>query len=434
MPTLLVVVPAYAGDFELALANLQAQQPCSHACLLLLDGSLSKEQQRALHKAAKAAFKHVSDHHYSMPDAFKGWPSAANFAWQQAARLVEGMAATWDAHGWLWWEADATPLTPDWLDQLATEHAKGGKPFMGHVVPGRGHLNGVAIYPFNVTSYAYKALLTRNAPFDVALSSELNPAKHIHAANHLMAHVLKGHGGDRPVPLHPATRLTLPPTTVVAHGYYNPTPRDATQLAQQRKDHAMRETSKAMRRRRCEEADGGFKWSRVLTGSGIDVGAGNDPVQLPGCRAFDMADGDANHLSRYVEAASLDYVHASQALEHMHDPTAAILDWAVCVRVGGHLIISVPDWDLYEHRQWPSRFNPDHKSAWSTWRKAAPGVPLVHVPTWLRDLRKHGLVCIKQELCDACYDYSLPDDVDQTLSPDGAEAFIELVLQKEGSL
>lgn len=193
----------------------------------------------------------------------------------------------------------------------------------------------------------------------------------------------------------------------------------------------MNETSKAMRRRRCEEAEGGFGWNEILTGNGIDVGAGGDPVQLPKCKAFDMHDGDANHLSRYISKSTLDYVHASQCLEHMHEPTAALLDWAICVRPGGHLVVTVPDFDLYEHCQWPSRFNPDHKSAWSMWRKSAPGVPLIYVPAWCRDLKQHGLACLKVELCDARYDYGMLGDVDQTLSPDGAEAFIELVFRKE---
>lgn len=431
---LLTVLPVHSGDYELALGHLQRQQPCGHDCLLVLDAGLDKEQVKALKQEAKDAFAHVATLSVDVP--VKGWPHAPNWVWQATVRYIEAQQAVWvkrNLVGWLWWEADALPLSEDWLDRLGTDYLVVGKPVMGHLVAGRTHLNGVAIYPLNLTSHgAYKAMLTRATPFDVALSSELSADK-IHPANHLIAHLLKRHGGDPPLPMTPQARKGLPATCVLAHGWRHIDQAEAAHFNLTRKDQAMNETSKAMRRRRCEEAASGFKWSRILTGKGVDVGAGNDPVQLPGCQPFDMADGDANHLSRYIPAGTLDYIHASQALEHMLDPRAAILDWALCVRPGGHLVVSIPDWDLYEKCQWPSRFNPDHKSAWSTWRKRGPsGVPLVYVPDFCRDLKPHGLTCIKVELCCDRYDWDAPADVDQTLSPDGPEAFIELVFRKEG--
>jgi hypothetical protein len=194
---------------------------------------------------------------------------------------------------------------------------------------------------------------------------------------------------------------------------------------------AMNETSKAMRRRRCEEAEGYFNWSDIFKGIGIDIGAGNDPVQIPGCRPFDMIDGDANHLSRYVKAGSLDYIHASQSLEHMISPKAALLDWATCVKKGGYFIISVPDFDLYESCIFPSRFNPDHKSAWSMWRRAHPKCSvLIHVPTFLAEMSRYGLECLRAQLIDTNFNYLAPPSIDQTWNEDQAEAFIEFVLRK----
>ena len=77
---------------------------------------------------------------------------------------------------------------------------------------------------------------------------------------------------------------------------------------------------------------------------------------------FDLAQGDANHIRRYVDRR-FDYVYASHCLEHMIDPKAAISEWWTLVKPGGVLFIIVPDEDLYEQGVWPSRFNPDHK--WS---------------------------------------------------------------------
>ena len=64
----------------------------------------------------------------------------------------------------------------------------------------------------------------------------------------------------------------------------------------------------------------------VLTGRGIDIGCGPDPV-TPEVRQFDLADGDANHITRHVHE-QFDFVYASHCLEHMHDPRQAVLDAA----------------------------------------------------------------------------------------------------------
>jgi SAM-dependent methyltransferase len=101
----------------------------------------------------------------------------------------------------------------------------------------------------------------------------------------------------------------------------------------------------------------------VLQGNGIDVGCGPDPV-TPQARGFDVADGDANEITRYVHD-QFDFVYASHCLEHMHDPRAAVLEWWKLVRPGGHLFFIVPDEDLYEQGVFPSRFNSDHKATFT---------------------------------------------------------------------
>jgi SAM-dependent methyltransferase len=101
----------------------------------------------------------------------------------------------------------------------------------------------------------------------------------------------------------------------------------------------------------------------LLTGSGIDIGCGPDPV-TPDARPFDLEHGDANHITRYVEE-QFDYVFSSHCLEHMHDPAEALQGWWELVKPGGHLIFIVPDEDLYEQGVFPSRFNPDHKATFT---------------------------------------------------------------------
>jgi SAM-dependent methyltransferase len=97
----------------------------------------------------------------------------------------------------------------------------------------------------------------------------------------------------------------------------------------------------------------------VLSGKGIDIGGGDDPVS-PDATPFDRAHGDANDILRYVQG-EFDYVYSSHCLEHMVDPRAAIIQWWQLVKAGGVLFLIVPDEDLYEQGYWPSRFNRDHK-------------------------------------------------------------------------
>jgi len=101
----------------------------------------------------------------------------------------------------------------------------------------------------------------------------------------------------------------------------------------------------------------------LLTGQGIDVGCGPDPIS-PNARRFDVEDGDANEITKYVKE-QFDFVYSSHCLEHMKNPRAALLDWWKLVKPGGHLIFMVPDEDLYEQGVFPSRFNSDHKATFT---------------------------------------------------------------------
>lgn len=187
------------------------------------------------------------------------------------------------------------------------------------------------------------------------------------------------------------------------------------------------ETAKATRRRAIETHNGVFNWPEIFKGNGLDVGCGQDILPVNGCKPFEREHGNAELLDEIIPLESLDYLHASQSLEHMSNPADALARWSRCVRKGGHLVISVPDWDLFEKRLWPSRWNPDHKAAFSMWRKAHVNVPIFyHVPTMLKEYNVK--LC---RLIETNFDYNAPDSVDQTWEEDrGTEAFIEWVIQK----
>lgn len=191
----------------------------------------------------------------------------------------------------------------------------------------------------------------------------------------------------------------------------------------------MKETSKATERR-LEE---GLFWKDIFKGKGIDVGAGDDPLIWNGTeiKPFDIEDGDANQLSTYFEAETYDFLHASQCLEHMHNPWLALLDWSKVVKKGGYLIITVPDFVLYEKLNFPSIWNPDHKSTWSNLVKGSWAPYHVYIPDLINYVEKKIGEVILTRLVDRNYDYYKGVNIDQTFNfDDKVECFQEIVIKK----
>ena len=178
--------------------------------------------------------------------------------------------------------------------------------------------------------------------------------------------------------------------------------------------------------------------SRWIVGNGIDIGSGDDPLSklaphfplLKSVRDYDLPDGDAM-LMEGVANDTYDFVHSSHCLEHLIDPVVALGNWIRICRPGGHLLITVPDEDLYEQGIWPSAFNPDHKwtftiaksSSWSP-RSANLVYLLCH---FINDIE-----ILKVELLDAGFRYNQPvwDQTREAL----AESAIEFVLRKKANM
>ncbi len=62
----------------------------------------------------------------------------------------------------------------------------------------------------------------------------------------------------------------------------------------------------------------------LLTGEGIDIGCGNDPV-LSTVDRFDIEHGDANEVTHFVNK-KYDFVYSAHTLEHMYDPQKTLKD------------------------------------------------------------------------------------------------------------
>lgn len=190
------------------------------------------------------------------------------------------------------------------------------------------------------------------------------------------------------------------------------------------------ETSKAVMRRL---SDSRFI-TRYFVGNGIDIGAGDDPVSnykdfFPGMqqvRNWDLPDGDAQ-LMAGVSDSSFDWLLSSHCLEHMRDPTEAMRNWSRILKPGGHMVLLVPDEDLYEQGVFPSRFNWDHKTTWTIQKNLSWSPVSVSCTSFLANFPE--LTILKLELLDASYRYQIQNQ-DQTLTPIG-ESAIEIILRKK---
>jgi SAM-dependent methyltransferase len=129
----------------------------------------------------------------------------------------------------------------------------------------------------------------------------------------------------------------------------------------------------------------------LLKGEGLDIGAGTDPI-VPGVRTFDQAQGDANRIDEYIHQ-QFDFVFSSHCLEHMLDPWDALARWWRLVKPNGHLIVIVPDEDLYEQGYWPSLFNEDHKHTF-TLNKLSWSTVSINVRTLIESLSSAEIISI----------------------------------------
>lgn len=192
----------------------------------------------------------------------------------------------------------------------------------------------------------------------------------------------------------------------------------------------MNEASKAIARR---IHDVRFA-TRYFVGSGIDIGAGNDPISLyselfsgmRSLRSWDMPDGDAQLLAGVADE-SFDFVHSSHCLEHMRSPQEALYNWFRVLKPNGHLICMVPDEDLYEQGRFPSTFNNDHKWTFTLWKARSWSPRTINLFDLLQTLGVSAQP-IKAELLDASFRYQLPR-LDQTQTPIG-ESAIEFIVRK----
>ena len=160
-----------------------------------------------------------------------------------------------------------------------------------------------------------------------------------------------------------------------------------------------------------------------LVGKGIDIGCGRDPV-AEGVRTFDLEDGDAERINESVKE-KFDYVFSSHCLEHLDSPEKALSGWWSLVKKGGHLILIVPDEDLYEQGCWPSRFSQGHKHTFTIHKDKSWSPVSINLTGMLERL---GGKIVLMERQDDGHDYEM-GLFDQTSMSDDRLAQIAAIIQ-----
>jgi SAM-dependent methyltransferase len=171
-----------------------------------------------------------------------------------------------------------------------------------------------------------------------------------------------------------------------------------------------------------------------FVGQGLDVGGGPDPLGayqeffplITKIDCWDWEQGDAQFMSS-IPDETLDFVHSSHCLEHMVDPVIALKNWFRLLKPGGHMVITIPDEDLYEQGIFPSTYNTDHKWTFTIFKTQSWSPRSCNLLSLLPQLGPSADI-LKVELLQHTFRYQLPR-FDQTQTP-SAESGIEFVVRK----
>jgi SAM-dependent methyltransferase len=120
-------------------------------------------------------------------------------------------------------------------------------------------------------------------------------------------------------------------------------------------------------------------------------------------------------------------VYSSHCLEHLADPWRAVRRWWEVLRPGGHLLLVVPDEDLYEQGCWPSRFNTGHRWTFTIDKSRSWSPVSINLAQLVAQLPARHVIWLRT--CDDGYEYA-PGCWDRTQGP--AEAHIECLVRKLG--
>lgn len=185
---MLVVLPVCSKDIHLAARSVEhcftLDGRCDYPALIAHERG---DDIATLEDLCRRYFITTDVFTYDRWTGDPSWPHPQNYAWQTIARHIESKRPNLP---WLWWEPDAIPLKPGWLQTLYTAYTQGDRPFAGPVATqlGNTYIAGVSIYPPNISAYCNIALLTRTQPWDIVASTRDGTIRKAHDLSALIHH------------------------------------------------------------------------------------------------------------------------------------------------------------------------------------------------------------------------------------------------------
>ena len=183
----------------------------------------------------------------------------------------------------------------------------------------------------------------------------------------------------------------------------------------------MREDLKAYRRHK----DDPF-WIKILSGTVLDVGFNEHQIHgewYPNIQLSRSMEHYYDDLRKF-KGGSFDCIMVGGRLEYENNPLSAILSWLYLLRVGGHLVLTVPDFKWIKGVTCPVRYN--HNRKWSfSLEKSNLGTHHRHINLIDFISRLPGIQISRIRVVDSEYDIS---NKDQTFPE--TESVIEVVLRK----
>jgi SAM-dependent methyltransferase len=200
-------------------------------------------------------------------------------------------------------------------------------------------------------------------------------------------------------------------------------------------------TSMAVAKRWAKDS---FYTETVFRGTALDIGAAGDPLsryraELPHLTRITGLDHDKSPDglvdSELIQAGAdqiptgltWDLVYSSHCLEHLYQHTLQrVADaWWAAVRPGGHLLVIVPDMEMYERGHWPSKYNCDHKTTWRLERLPAD-------PYYVESLRQFVMLPGSELLSIQRLSAGYVDGARDQTATGECESGIEAVVRKKG--
>jgi hypothetical protein len=188
----IVVVFPVAQDIGFAVLHAQwmKQMGVKHdrKAIISFDATVDMHKLKEFENLITSLFSSVEMFTYPTPPV-RGWPMAPNWAWQHIANHMSHQD-----HPWLWMEADAVALVPDWLTKIQQEYERAKHLFMGPKVKGMGHCNGVAVYPADASERMPMAMKATSQAWDYVARAEM--AHDTHDSSELTQHIWSVMGED----------------------------------------------------------------------------------------------------------------------------------------------------------------------------------------------------------------------------------------------